>query len=73
MRNACKILVGNLNGRDYLDDLGVDERIILEIIHKNNVGRSGKDSSGSGWGPVAGCCEHGNGLSYSIKGGEFLD
>jgi hypothetical protein len=26
-----------------------------------------------GWGPVAGCCEHGNELSVSIKGGKFLD
>jgi hypothetical protein len=24
-------------------------------------------------GPVAGCCEHGNEPSGSIKGGEFLD
>jgi hypothetical protein len=30
--------------------------------------------SGSGQGPVPGCCEHGNELSGSIKGGEgFLD
>jgi hypothetical protein len=32
----------------------------------------GLDASGSGWGPVAGCCEHGNEPSGSIKGGEFL-
>jgi hypothetical protein len=32
----------------------------------------GLDSSGSGQGPVAGCCEHGNETSGSIKGGEFL-
>jgi hypothetical protein len=31
-------------------------------------GRCGLDSSGSGQGPVAGCCEHGNELSGSIKG-----
>jgi len=31
------------------------------------------DSSGSGQRPVADCCEHGNELSGSIKGGEFLD
>jgi len=30
----------------------------------------GFDSSGSGWGPVASSCEHGNEPSGSIKGGE---
>jgi hypothetical protein len=33
----------------------------------------GLDSSGSGQGPVAGCCEHGNALLSSIKGGKFLN
>jgi hypothetical protein len=37
------------------------------------VGRCGVDSSGSGEGPLADCCEHGNETSGSIKGGEFLD
>jgi hypothetical protein len=31
------------------------------------------DSSGSGQGPVAGSFDHGNDISGSIKGGEFLD
>jgi hypothetical protein len=31
------------------------------------------DASGSGQGPVAGSCEHGNESWSSIKGGEFLD
>jgi len=26
-----------------------------------------------GWGPVAGCCEHGKESSGSIKGGKFHD
>jgi len=30
------------------------------------------DASGSGQEPVVGCSEHGNELSGSIKGGEFL-
>jgi hypothetical protein len=30
------------------------------------------DSTGSGYGPVAGSCGHGNEPSCSIKGGEFL-
>jgi hypothetical protein len=37
------------------------------------VGRCGLDASGSGYGPLAGCCEYGNVLSGSVKGGEFLD
>jgi hypothetical protein len=37
------------------------------------VGGCGLDSSGSGWGPVAGPHEHDNEPSGSIKGGEFLD
>jgi len=32
------------------------------------VGRCGLDSYGSGQGPVAGSCEHGNELLGSIKG-----
>jgi len=32
MRNAYKILVGNLKGRDHLEYLGVDGKIILEQI-----------------------------------------
>jgi hypothetical protein len=36
------------------------------------VGKCGVDSSGTGQGPIAGCCEHGNEPSDSIKGGEFL-
>jgi hypothetical protein len=32
MRNANKILDGNLKGRDHLEDLGIDESAILEWI-----------------------------------------
>jgi len=32
MRNAYKILVGNLKGRDHWEDQGVDGNIILEWI-----------------------------------------
>jgi hypothetical protein len=34
------------------------------------VARCGLDAFDSGQGPVAGCCEHGNEPSGSIKGGE---
>jgi hypothetical protein len=36
------------------------------------VGSYGEDASGSGNGPVAGSCGHGNETSGCIKGGEFL-
>jgi hypothetical protein len=32
LRNAYEILVGNLNIRDHLGDLGLDGKIILEWI-----------------------------------------
>jgi hypothetical protein len=32
LRNAYCISVGNLKGRDHLENLGVDGRIILECI-----------------------------------------
>jgi hypothetical protein len=32
MRNAYKVLVGDLKGRDNSEDLGVDGRTILERI-----------------------------------------
>jgi len=62
-----------LEGRDHSEDLRVYGRIILEWI----LGKLGvKMWAGSMWlriGPMAGCCEHGNEPSGSIKGGEFLD
>jgi hypothetical protein len=38
----------NLKGRDHFEVIGVDERIILEWILGNRVGRCGLDASGSG-------------------------
>jgi hypothetical protein len=40
---------------------------------EETVGKSGLDASGSGQGPVAGCCKHDNESSASIRGGKFLD
>jgi hypothetical protein len=37
------------------------------------VGKYGLGSSGSGYGPVTGSCEHGNKLQVFIKGGEFRE
>jgi hypothetical protein len=36
-------------------------------------GRCEPDSPGSGWGLLAGYCEHGDELAVSIKTWEFLD
>jgi hypothetical protein len=55
---------------DYLEDLGVDGRIILKWVFKK---RNGEAWSGSGNGQVAGACECDNKPSGSLKCGEFLD
>jgi len=57
----------NLKGRNHLEDLSVDGRIILEL------GGCRLDLSGSGWKPVADPRERGNEPWGSIKGVEFLD
>jgi hypothetical protein len=42
--------------------------------HWKEVGVGGKlDSAGSGWGPVASFCEHGNEPSGSIRKQDFFD
>jgi hypothetical protein len=63
----------NLKGREHFENQGLGERIIPEWILGNTVGKCALNSSGSGYGPVAGCYEHGNEPSDSMKGGEFLD
>jgi hypothetical protein len=60
-----KCWLGNVMGRDYVEDLDMDGKIILE------VGRCGLDASGSEQGQVVGSCEHGNEPLCSIKGGEI--
>jgi len=57
---------------DYLADMGLYGKIILEWILGKCVGRCGLDAAGSGQGQVVGSCEQGSGPSDSIKGGEFL-
>jgi len=51
MRNAYKILVGNLDGKS---PFGWDIR-----MDHTEIG-CGPDSFGSGQGPIVGCCERGN-------------
>jgi len=62
---------GNLKEKDHLGDLGLDGRIILRCI-LNIMGRTliirlTQD------GDMAGCCEHGDEPSGSMKYGEFRD
>jgi hypothetical protein len=63
-RGAYRISVGRPEGRNHLEDPGVDGGIILKWILKKWDG---------GHGQVAGSCECGNEPSGSIKLGEFLD
>jgi hypothetical protein len=55
----------NLKEREYLRDLCVDGQIILKEI--NRLRGCELDSSDSGWGPMAGFCEHGNESTVSIN------
>jgi hypothetical protein len=48
MRNAYKILIENLKGREHSEDLGVDGKIILEWILGEMGWEDGTDASGSG-------------------------
>jgi hypothetical protein len=45
----------------------------LEWKTMKRLGKCELDSSGSGYGPVAVSCEHGNEPSSSIRGGEFFN
>jgi len=46
--------------------------VIMTYLTESWVGGCELDSSGSGYEPVVGCCEHGNQSSGFIKA-EFLD
>ena len=62
---------GNLKEGDDFEDSGLDVRIILKWILEKWDGGHGLDSSGSGQGQVAGCCECGNELLGFMKCGKF--
>jgi hypothetical protein len=61
-------------GRDHLDNLGIDGRIISEWLLGNRVGRCGLDTSEScrdQWQALVNMVM--NLYLGSIKGGDFLD
>jgi hypothetical protein len=64
----------SLKERDHSEGLRIDwEDNIRMDLREIRWGRCGLDSSGSGYGPVAGSCEHSNELTGSIKDGKFRD
>jgi hypothetical protein len=67
-----KFLLENLKEREHFGDLGIVERIIIQLILQDTVSGCGLDSSGSGQSSGR-VLEHGNGTSVSIKGRELLD
>jgi hypothetical protein len=72
-RDVYTILAENLRKENYLEDPGVDGRLMLKWILEKCDWGSGLDQSGSGQGHVAISCECGNELSGSIKCEEFLE
>jgi len=57
-------------GRDQLEGPAIDGKVVIRMNLKGNlVGSCRLDTSGSGQGLVAGCCEYLNAPSDSIKGG----
>jgi hypothetical protein len=65
-RNAYKMLVGESEAKNHLEDLGMDGRV-------NRLWECGQDSVGLGQGPVAVSSKYGIIHYSSIKGERFLD
>jgi hypothetical protein len=60
VRNAYKFFVGKPDGKNHSEDLGVDGRVLSELILGKRGGWCGLHSSGSEQEAVFGSCEHGN-------------
>lgn len=58
---------GNLKETGYLEDLAMDGGNIKWILKKQSWGFE-LNSTGSGWGQVADCCERGDELLASEEG-----
>ena len=63
---------GILNTGEHVEDLGVEWKIILNWVLKEEAGRACIGSSGSGQGQVAVFCEYGDETPSSIKFWEFF-
>jgi hypothetical protein len=70
--NWIRDLVGKSEGKNHLEDPGVDGSIILMLIFKKFCGY-GLNGSGWGQGQVTDFCEHGKETSGFVKYGEILD
>jgi len=66
-------LVGKPEGKRPLGIPRYRREVIIRIDLRKTDGRWQLDSSGLGYGPVAGSCEHGNEHLIFIKDREFLD
>jgi hypothetical protein len=56
-RGAYRVLVGRPEGKNHLEDLDIDGRIILKCMFRSEMGWHALVSSDSGQGQVAGDCE----------------
>ena len=71
-RGTHMALLGKPEGRDHLDDPGVEGNIMLKLIYNKWDEANGLDWSGSGYGQMPGFCECDNEPPLSIKCGQFL-
>jgi hypothetical protein len=70
MRNAYTIFIGNLRGKDNLEDFGADN--ITRELEGNWMEDCGLDSCGSGQVPALDSFQRDNEPFVSTKGKEFL-
>ena len=72
-RSSYRVLLGSLMEGSYLEEPGVDGRVILNWISDKWDGMHGLDRHGSRQGQVACCCECGDEHSGCIECEELLD
>ena len=71
-RNVHTVLVGKHEEKRLLGNIRLCRGIILKRI-LNMIEWHGLDSSSSGYGQMAGCCENGDETLGSKKCGKFVD
>ena len=73
-RGVYRVLVGKPEGKKPLGRTRRRWKYNIKMdLQEGRCGGYGLDRAGSEYWQVAGCCEFGNELSGSVKGGEFLD